>query len=104
MFGFLDKRMAKEHMKLMYQNDNAWAYLQGFYGEDAIAPFEQQIQSVQDGWKSGKILGGEDAEIMLEVNDEFRRLYDATPKKYTKSFDNEYVPLIGWNEFYKRSI
>lgn len=102
MFGFLKKRLRKEHMKLMFQNQSSLDYILPYFGDGETEAFKERVVQIQRRWKVGEILEPNDADDMLKVNRHLRRLYDQTPAVYLKTFDEEFVPILGWNEYYSR--
>lgn len=99
MFGFLKKKIAREHLKLMYQNAIAVEYIQAFDHELANS-LRAQFNAVNSKWTPGQPLPDDLVDLMLNANKALRRIYDQTPAKYLKSFDQEYQPIMGWKNYY----
>lgn len=106
MFGFLRRRILKDHMKLVAQNYKALAYCQAFLSADEVNSIRQSISDVQGIWSPGERLQDEQVSLMLKVNMDLRRVYDATPARLAgmKKFDDEFTPLLGWDEYYAQYI
>lgn len=100
MFGFFDKALTKEHMKLMYQNSMASNFLMRF--DPSLAEkAARQVDSIQLIWQPGKKLPHGVADSLLSVNRELRRAYDQTPARYSKKFDDAFQPIMGWKAYFE---
>lgn len=102
MFSFLKKRLRNEHMKLIFQNQSALDYLRPFVKNGETDDLQELVRNIQTKWKPGEVLEKNDANDMLNTNRRLRRLYDQTPAAYLKTFDEEFKPLLGWDEYFSR--
>jgi hypothetical protein len=106
MFSFLRKRVLKEHMKLVTQNHRALAYVGAFLPAVANQQYSAFLEEVGAAWQPGEKLSDETLEILLTMNMSLRRAYDASPARSVgmKSFDEQFKPLLGWQEYYSRNL
>ena len=44
--------------------------------------------------------------LLLEMNADLRRVYDASPARSVgmKSFDDEFKPFLGWEDYYSQNL
>ena len=103
MFGFFKKRVAKEQAKLVYQNYMASTYIETFDPEIAQIA-KRQIESIHLIWQVGKSMDPSIVESLMSTNKSLRTAYDQTPGRYFKKFDDEFVPLLGWDEWYQTKL
>ena len=101
MFGFLRKKNAREHLKLMYQNEMSVEYIHAFDAELANS-VRSQTKAVKNIWDVGLPLPDDFVDLMLNAHRALRRVYDQTPAKYLRSFDEEYQPILGRKEYFER--
>ena len=110
MFGWLKRKQKNELWKLIYQNETSLEYHIAVCGEDGkndpalfdvLETSNVQNESIKDTLiKYGK-LGHEDTSVLLDINKMMRRLHDDSRFRM-KSFDDEYMPLVGWEIIYER--
>ena len=81
MFSFLQKRVLKEHMKLVAQNHSALAYLNAFLPPVASEHCADFLRDVHSTWRPGQRLSDDALRHLLSINKELRRAYDASPAK-----------------------
>ncbi|MEQ1712435.1 MAG: hypothetical protein ABL908_13675 [Hyphomicrobium sp.] len=106
MFGFLRRRLLKEHMKLFAQSQKALAYCRAFMTAEQADNVEMALAGVEGRWQPGQRMGANDVEMLLSANKVLRRAYDASPARVfgLKSFDDQFVPLLGWDEYFTRYL
>ena len=106
MFDFIKKRALKEHMKLVAQNHKALAYVSAFLPAELSERYSQVISDVQQTWKPGTKLSDEQFTALYDINSRLRRAYDLSPARLAgmKSFDEEFKPLLGWEDYYSRYL
>lgn len=106
MFDFIKRRILKEHMKLVAQNYSALQYLSAFLPLAASQQYSEVLRDVNRTWRPGERLSDDTLRLMLKVNKELRRAYDASPARAfgMKSFDDEFKPLLGWKDYYSQHI
>ncbi len=106
MFGFIERRLLKEHMKLVAQNDLALTYLAAFMHEHIADRFAEIITDVQRSWKPGTRLRDDQFEMLWHMNSALRRTYDLSSARLPdmKPFDKEFQPLLGWDEYYAQHL
>ena len=106
MFSFLQKRILKEHMKLMAQNHSALAYLRAFLPPVASQDYGNFLGDVNSAWRPGERLSDDALRRLFSINKELRRAYDASPAKAfgMKAFDEEFKPLLGWDDYYSKHL
>lgn len=109
MFKWLKDRQIKEQKKLLYQNLSASAYLEGYFQEDRqilalIRRFSEENARIWKTIEPRELFLPDDTQTLLDINRSFRKFYDQTAGRYLKSFDQEFLPLLGWEEYYKRDL
>ena len=106
MFSFMRKRILKEHMKIMTQNYKALTYLTAFLPPDVSKEYSEFIQDVHSTWRPGERLDDTTLRLLLAINKDLRRAYVASPARAfgMKSFDEEFKPVLGWNEHYSQYL
>lgn len=106
MFAFLRKRILKEHMKLVAQNYKALAYVSAFLPPDASQRYSEFLGDLNSTWRPGERLGDDALRVLLKINKDLRRVYDASPARAfgMKSFDDEFKPLLGWEDYYSQYL
>jgi hypothetical protein len=104
-FGFIEKRILKEHIKLVVQSDRALPYLSAFLPV-ALSERFSAISDVLQTWKPGTRLSDEQFMALWEINKQLRRAYDLSPARGAgmKPFDKEFQPMLGWEEYYSRYL
>jgi hypothetical protein len=106
MFAFLRKRVLKEHTRLVTQNHRALAYLGVFLPAAANQQYSAFLEDVNSAWQPGEKLSDETLEILLTMNMSLRRAYDVSPARSVgmKSFDDEFKPFAGWEDYYSQHL
>jgi hypothetical protein len=106
MLGFLQRRVLKEHMKLVAQNYSALAYLSAFLPPDVTRTYNEVIGDMNISWRPGTKLSDEQFMTLYSMNTHLRRAFDASPAHMfgMKKFDEQFKPLLGWNEYYSRYL
>ena len=106
MFAFLQKRVLKEHMKLVAQSYSALAYLNAFLPPATGRQYADYIQDVNTTWKPGEKLSDDALRRLLAINKDLRRAYDASPAKAfgMKAFDKQFEPMLGWDDYYSQHL
>lgn len=106
MFSFLRKRILKEHMKLVTQNHRALAYLSAFLPAAANQQHTAFLENVNSAWQPGEKLSDDALRLLLAMNKDLRRAYDASPARGfgMKAFDEQFKPLLGWEEYYSQNL
>ena len=106
MFSFLQKRIIKEHMKLVAQNHSALAYLRAFLPPAASKDYGDFLKDVNSTWQPGQRLDDDALRRLLSINKDLRRAYDASPARAfgMKAFDEEFKPLLGWDDYYSQHL
>lgn len=102
MLGFMKRQMKREHIKLMFQNSHATNYLHAYFDTEETRRVRELTELITQNWNPSELLSDEDLDVMLATNRLLRRLYDSTPSKFSKSFDDEFQPLLGWKATYRR--
>src|SRR5262245_28955826 len=104
MFGFIQRRVLKEHMKLVAQNDLALTYLAAFMLEHIADRFTEIIADVQRTWKPATKLSDEQFTMLWHMNSALRRTYDLSSARLPgmKPFDKQFQPLLGWDNYYSQ--
>ena len=111
MFGWLKRKMHREHRKLAYQNfeaahDPEMKTLAGLNGEwAAFDSYDAARQFSVDFIYRLSGEGGaskEDIAAALDLNKDLRRVFDAIGRKDRGSFDAVYRPLGGWPFYFER--
>ena len=103
MFGWLRKRLVREHAKLVIQTSTACEVLsEGWYANDrdSSEPLKRRGVIVSEiAWKFDKSAGlpGDVVDYLLQLNKELRRLHDAGPALAGEGFDKAYEPLGGYD-------
>ena len=100
MLGFFRKRLVREHARLLHQSMLAIGYLSGYFKDHDFSGIEAELRDIVHSRWYQTPLSVEQAGRVLEINREFRRLYDGTPDRHLKSFDDEFTPPLGWNNFF----
>ena len=101
MFGWLKRKAAKEHFKLVHQTYLAAMALDDLFGDLFIV--EQALESCpvyQSKLDDGGCLTPENVDELLKMNMDMRRLYDVAPGSRFKAFDKACVPSGGWDEYF----
>jgi hypothetical protein len=105
MFGFLKKRLLREHSKLVAQNFLALPYIEGYYQKKPeilqIENCAEILRNIMKNWHYGQKLDKEQFQLMIDTNRLFRRLYNNSIGSSLKSFDDEFRPILGWSEFFE---
>jgi hypothetical protein len=106
MFSFLRKRVLKEHMTLVAQNYRAFGYLTVFLPAAVNQQYSAFLEEVGGAWQPGERLSNDAFRHLLAMNADLRRFYDASPAKSVgmKPFDEQFKPLLGWQEYYSRNL
>ncbi len=106
MFAFLRKRVLKEHMKLVAQNYKALAYLSAFLPPAVSQQHSEFLRNVNSTWRPGERLSDDALRALFKINSDLRRAYDASPARAfgMKSFDDEFKPLLGWEDYYSQHL
>ena len=106
MFAFIRRRVLKEHMKLVAQNYTALAYVSAFLPAELSQRYSEAISDVQRTWTPGTKLSDEQFTALYDINSRLRRAYDSSPARSAgmKSFDEQFKPLLGWEEYYSRYL
>ena len=104
MFSVFKKIILKENMKLVAQNYSALDYLGAFMYEQELDFYKREIEQIQSRWSPGAKLEDDDLSKMLQINKELRRVYDQSPNKLVKSFDDEFQPALGWNSYFSQYL
>ena len=106
MFGFIERRVLKEHMKLVAQNYSALSYLSAFLPPHVGQRYSEIIADVQGNWEPGTKLSDQQFTALWEINKLLRRAYDASPAKSLgmKHFDKQFQPMLGWEEYYSQYL
>ena len=101
MLGFLKRRVLKEHIMIVTQNAKAVTYVGGFIEPDEETRFLKTLSEIRAAWKPGEKLSDAQFNQMWEMNKSLRRAYDFSPAGNAglKSFDEEFKPLLGWDEY-----
>ncbi len=102
MFTWLKRKLANEHGKLLYQNGLAARVLKEIF-EDCgdmktvarLQEMEKENRRIALSAEEGHFASPDVAEILLNMNNELRRLFDQTATKYVDTFDNIYKPPLG---------
>ncbi|MEO1988703.1 MAG: hypothetical protein ABGX47_18940 [Martelella sp.] len=100
MFGLFKRRALREQAKLISQNYSASHYIAAFDPELSELA-RQQVESIQAIWEPSRCLPDEVLQSLLSVNRSMRSVYDGTPGRYLKSFDDEFKPVLGWNDYFE---
>lgn len=110
MFGWLRRRLEREHAKLVYQNcaaaEDGELKIYVLVNGGTPEHLEEMLFASQDHRahiRSGKKLSHKQIEIALELNKNLRRLYDQNARKGRGSFDDVYQPLGGWSGYFERN-
>lgn len=94
-----NKSLARETIKLMFQNAHAILYLSNFMGDEFPEALSIVHARLQERYIPGEPLDDDGMSSALEINRSLRNLYSAVPGILRpKSFDEEYSPLLGWPE------
>lgn len=106
MFGFIERRVLKENMKLVAQNELALTYLHAFMPEHIADRFAEIIADVQRAWKPGTRLSHEQFDMLWHMNNALRRTYDLSSARIPgmKPFDREFQPPLGWTDYYSQYL
>ena len=106
MFGFIERRVLKENMKLVAQNELALAYLCEFMPEHIADRFAEAIADVQRTWKPGTRLSHQHFDMLWHINSVLRRTYDLSSARLPgmNPFDKEFQPRLGWEEYYSQHL
>ena len=120
MFNWLKKRRLYEQEKLLFQNCCACAYILGCFEDDRfennislkftkdfvsnVNAMEQANRRIASTTHDGELASLDDAEILLNINRELRRIYEFDILSPLKTFDQVNTPLEGWDEYLKREI
>ena len=97
---------------MLYQNNLAIAYLLGYHEEKKsvdtvklLKELENKNNAIAKATDGGiRSASSVDLEWLLQTNKELRRLYSNTAGAYLKKFDDHYVPLLGWKEYYESKL
>jgi len=126
MFGWLKRRVRRENLKLVKQNQLAADYLYEFHRSASVqglggdmALMDTLEQALDDSYrlldflKKSEELTPTDADNHFKINKELRRLYDQVlfgRKQFAKQFgssteplqkfDEKFVPNEGWEIFF----
>ncbi len=106
MLSFIRRRILKEHMKLVAQNHSALSYCSAFMSAGQLNSARSVMASVQSGWVPGQRLTYDQARTMFDLNKTLRRVYDDSPSAAAgmRRFDDQFVPLLGWDEYFSRYL
>lgn len=106
MFGFFIKRALKENMKIVAQNYSALQYCKNFMAEIDAHHMNKILIDVNRDWKPGTKLTHDQLEQMFKMNWDLRGIYDASLARIfdRKAFDEEFKPLLGWDEYFSRYL
>ena len=106
MFALLRKRILKEHMKLVAQNYSALAYLNAFLPPGTGQQYSEFLQDVNSTWHPGERLSDDALRLLLAMNTDLRRAYDASPARAfgMKAFDEQFKPMLGWENYYSQHL
>jgi hypothetical protein len=93
-------------MKVVAQNYKALAYLSAFLEPTTTQQFSRSLDEVNATWNPGERLSDEQLKLLLKMNRDLRRAYDASPARAfgMKAFDEEFKPLLGWDDHYSRYL
>ena len=106
MFKWLKRRHLYEQEKLLYQNDMAAAYLQGYFDRDpeikrSLIKLVETNRSVTLEIGGGSsIANAGQLEELLQANKKLRELYSATLSAQQEGFDQFCEPPGGWRAYY----
>ena len=109
-FGWLRRRLVREHVKLLIQNSAACQVLnEGWYANDSeVSNFLKRRGVIVSGISHDfdRLTGfpGEVANYLLELNKELCRLHGAGPEIAGEGFDNQYEPLGGYKDATNRFL
>lgn len=110
MFGWFRRRQRREIAKLLYQNDAALTYLQGYFSADRdvhtwVRSALEKNRKLAVATSGGQeLLNGDQLEWLLQINKEARRLYDATVGAIVGSVDSVHSPPEGWSAYLKNAV
>jgi hypothetical protein len=107
-FGWLRRRLDREHCKLIYQNfaaatDSELRTYMLFNGED-IVPLDAIVLITNEQrhrLRSGHRLTGKDVDRALLINKDLRRFHDRNHHPDRHAFDRVYAPLGGWEMYFE---
>jgi hypothetical protein len=109
-FGWLKRRLRREHRKLGWQNlrashDPEMKILAGMYGDwdafdgyDSARTFSEYFVEQLNGESD---LTTDEIDAALKLNRGLRELYDRHGRSGRGGFDTLYRPLQGWAEYFK---
>jgi len=105
MFGFIERRVLKEHMKLVAQNYSALSYLSAFLPPHVGQRYSEIIACSR---QLGARHQAERSAIHGTVGNQQAapQSYDASPARSfgMKHFDKQFQPILGWNEYYSQYL
>ena len=104
MLSFFRKRIRKEQAKLMYQNNRAFQFCKCFMAPAEVQFAEHEMGVANERWGVAGVLDRNSLAMMLKLNRDFRRIYDRSLANYVKSFDSEFMPLLGWSSYYELAL
>ena len=112
MFGWLKRRLLREHRKLLWQNqavatDHELKTRLLFAGRHDLADGFDSLSGVAlDMFAKGVPPSGltdNFFKIGLQINRDFRYLFEVAYNARPSQFDPKYVPLGGWAGYYDRT-
>lgn len=127
MFGWLNRRLVRKHVKLLWQNSMALLVMGNAYGvpvsegqkmpnrsyERKDTRTEQWLRAaisehnrMRDAFYDNDVprpLSRDDPERAIDINNGLRALYDntITVRVIGKSFDECYEPVLSWQDIYE---
>ncbi len=112
MFGWLKRRVLKEHLKLLWQNDAVSSDPELktrllFGGDHELADRLDEIGSEASRMYAGGVpsagLSNHQFELGISLNRELRRTFEVGYVLGPSKFDPKYTPLGGWEFYYERN-
>jgi hypothetical protein len=94
---------------LIYQNASASeGSLFGYFSGDptilaSLTQLASDNRAIASNQIDGRPLSLPDADRLLEINKNLRRLYDATASKHLTGFDAAHTPPGGWDFYFERT-
>jgi len=110
MFGWLKKKAANEQKKLLFQVSGASQYLKSDFELHSNAAIAARMQHMEDEnrriWllaTAGEKLPPTDLQLLLSMNKELRSLFRQSTLGRFHQFDNQFKPILGWEEYYRNT-
>ena len=111
-YSWFRRRLRYEHRKLLVQNfkaahDPEMKVLAGLHGEwaafDGYESAKVSTKSILNQLIAGHQLESFEIDAALNLNREFRRLFDQIGRKDRGAFDIVYRPLGGWKYYFENN-